>query len=54
MLKSVLIKFLHFLMKMYGKMYPAAGASQAKKDPRQLSFLLDLKTEILSAGTEAL
>lgn len=44
MLKSVLIKFLHFLMKMYGTMYPGLGASQAKKDLRRLSFLLDLKT----------
>ena len=54
MLKSVLIKFLHLLMKTHGKGYPRAGATQAKKDLRQLSFFLDLRTEILSPETEAL
>ena len=59
MLKSVLIKFLHLLMKTHGKGYPRAGATQAKKDLRQLSFFLDLRTEILpqeqrpSDGTES-
>ena len=38
MLKSVLIKFLHLLIKTYGKGYPTAGLTQAKKDLRQLSF----------------
>ena len=59
MLKSVLIKFLHLLMKTHGKGYPWAGVTQAKKDLRQLSFFLDLRTEILpqeqrpSGGTES-
>lgn len=35
-------------------MYPGAGGTLAETDTRPLSSLLDLKTEILSPGSEAL